>query len=151
MTQRLRTTFFFWKMGHSRPLFSLFSSFQHNCQLQMFDKSLPIRTADLWCRRQPLYRLSHNHWPFFQGNPLPKSIKVTVSKKCFLLLKFHQIILFESANFVFIFIFRCWTGFNLKNIWYFCLKALHSLYLSIYLPNWPPLNLIWSTHRGIQI
>ena len=33
---------FLLKMGHSRPLFSLLSSFQHNWQLQMFDKSLPM-------------------------------------------------------------------------------------------------------------
>ena len=51
------------EMGHSRPLFSLFSSVQYSWQ--MFKKFVDdwIWTADLWCWKQPLYQLSHNHCP----------------------------------------------------------------------------------------
>ena len=38
---------------HSRSLFSLFSSFQSNWYNIIF------RIADLWCRKQPLYQVSH--------------------------------------------------------------------------------------------
>ena len=40
------------KMGHSRPFFSLFSSFQYSWHLTMFNKNFAddgIWTADLWC------------------------------------------------------------------------------------------------------
>ena len=53
-------------MGHSWPLFSLFSSFQYTVDSkQMFNKFADdwIRTADLWYRKRPLYQLSHHHCP----------------------------------------------------------------------------------------
>ena len=43
----------FLKFVHSRSLFSLFSSFQSNWYNIIF------RIADLWCRKQPLYQVSH--------------------------------------------------------------------------------------------
>ena len=49
-------------MGYSRPLSS---SFQYTRQLTFninFDNGW-IRTADLWCWKQQLYQLSHNHCP----------------------------------------------------------------------------------------
>ena len=52
---------FFWffeKSGHSRPLFSLFSSFQY-CWLG----DDWIQTVDLWFRQRQLYQLSHSHCP----------------------------------------------------------------------------------------
>ena len=56
-------------MGHSRPLFSLFSSFQYTVDSkQMFNKYIKnlandwIRIADLEYRKQTLYQLSHNHF-----------------------------------------------------------------------------------------
>ena len=50
-------------MGHFGPLFH-FLSFQYT----MFNKNLAdnwIQTADLWCWKQLLYHLSHNHCPEF--------------------------------------------------------------------------------------
>ena len=49
-------------MGHSRPLFSLFLSFQYTVDSkQMLNKFADdwIRTADLWYRKRPFYQLSH--------------------------------------------------------------------------------------------
>ena len=58
----------FYKMGHYRPLFLLFSSFQYRWQyvntfsLEKFADDC-IRTADLWCRKRPLCQLIHNQCP----------------------------------------------------------------------------------------
>ena len=52
-------------MGQSRPLFSLFSSFQYTVDskqmfnLNNFFADNWIRTMDLWYRKQLLYQLSH--------------------------------------------------------------------------------------------
>ena len=55
------------KMGHSRLLFLYFCLFNKIDRKQMFHKILMMddwsRTADLWCRKRPLYQLSHNHCP----------------------------------------------------------------------------------------
>ena len=59
---------FFKKNGPFPASFSLFSCFQCSWQLTMFNKNFAddwIRTADLWCRKRPLYQLSHNHCPTF--------------------------------------------------------------------------------------
>ena len=48
-------------MGHSRPLFSLFLSFQYKVDSkQMLNIKFSvdwIRTVVLWCRKRPLYQL----------------------------------------------------------------------------------------------
>ena len=55
------------KMGHSRLLFLYFCLFNKIDRKQMFHKILMMddwsRTADLWCRKRPLYQLGHNHFP----------------------------------------------------------------------------------------
>ena len=51
------------KMGQSRPRFSLFTSFQYSKQMLNINFTDDwIRTV-LWCWKQPLYQLSHNHCP----------------------------------------------------------------------------------------
>ena len=55
-------------MGHSRPLFSLLSSFQFslfNTVTELADDW--IRTADLWCQEQRLYQLRHSRCPKSQS------------------------------------------------------------------------------------
>ena len=58
---------FFKKEGHSRPLFIYFVfSIQLIINKQMFNINFANDwswTADLWYRKQPLYQLSHNHFP----------------------------------------------------------------------------------------
>ena len=51
----------FKKMGHYRPLFCLFSSFQQFTVLNFPDDW--IQTVDLWYLKQVLCQLSHNHCP----------------------------------------------------------------------------------------
>ena len=51
------------KMGRSQSLFlnfRLFNTVDNNHMFNMFDW---FWIADLWCRRRPLYQLSHNHYP----------------------------------------------------------------------------------------
>ena len=61
---------FFKKMGHSRPLFHLFSSFpqtvNNNCSTKVADDW--IRTRVLWFRKRPLCQLHHNHCPLVSYN-----------------------------------------------------------------------------------
>ena len=53
---------YFFKMGHSRTLFLYFRLF--DCTIGRYDfAEVWIWTADLWCWKQPLYLLSHNHCP----------------------------------------------------------------------------------------
>ena len=71
----------FLKMGYSRPLVSLFSSFQYSWQHIIYIYIIRfaddwIRTVDLWCRKGPLYQLSHDHCPSF-------TTLVPVSRSCF--------------------------------------------------------------------
>ena len=47
---------FFLKMGHSRPIFFIFV-FPGRFNFA----NVWLQTADLWCRKRPLYQLSHNH------------------------------------------------------------------------------------------
>ena len=61
------------KIGHSRPPFPLFSSFQCSWQYT-FNINIAddwIRTADPWSQKQPLYQLSHTTALLF---PLKKAI-----------------------------------------------------------------------------
>ena len=51
------------KMGHSRPLFIYFVFLIHSWQYIIIQQYNWIRTTDLWYRKQPLYHLSHNHFP----------------------------------------------------------------------------------------
>ena len=53
----MRLTIIFKKLGHSRPIFSLFSSFS----IQLI---VNINFADYWIRTagRPLYQLRHNHF-----------------------------------------------------------------------------------------
>ena len=56
----------FLKIGHSRPLFSLFSSFLQTVNSKYMFKKVAddwIRTRVLWYRKQPLCQLRHNHCP----------------------------------------------------------------------------------------
>ena len=60
------TVLHFFKMGHSRPLFLIFRLFNTVDSKQMVKINFAhdgIRTAYLWCRKQPLCQLSHNHCP----------------------------------------------------------------------------------------
>ena len=53
-------------MGYSRPLFSLFSSFQYSWLLTNVQNKIAddkFRTVDLWRWKQLLYQQSHNHCP----------------------------------------------------------------------------------------
>ena len=53
---------FFYKMGYSWHLFSLFLSFQNSWQQTMFNINFAddgIRTTVLYCRKRPLCQLSH--------------------------------------------------------------------------------------------
>ena len=52
-------------MGHSRTLFLYFHLFYlYNCTMGRLNfADVGIRTADLWCRKRPLYQLSHHHCP----------------------------------------------------------------------------------------
>ena len=54
--------FFKWAIS---GIFSLFSAFQYSWQFVDYIKFTNdwIRTTGRWCRRQPLYQLSHNHSP----------------------------------------------------------------------------------------
>ena len=55
------------KLGHFRPLFAIFTSFQQ-LTVNMFIINLAnewIRTAELWYWKRPLCQLSHNHFPRF--------------------------------------------------------------------------------------
>ena len=62
-----RNCSFFWG-GHFRSLFLYFRLFntvyseKNKCPLQKVADEW-IRTADIWCRKWPLYQLSHNHCP----------------------------------------------------------------------------------------
>ena len=52
--------------GPSRPLFSLFSSYQYSWQYTNVKYKFPndwIRTSDLWYFKRPLYQLGHHHCP----------------------------------------------------------------------------------------
>ena len=56
------------KVGHSRPLFIYFCLFNtvDSKQVNIFNINFAddwIWTADLWYWKQPLYQLSHNHFP----------------------------------------------------------------------------------------
>ena len=60
--------YFLKKIGHSRPLLTLFSSFQYCYSKKMFIINFAydwIWTADLWCW-EPLYQLSHKLWHVFK-------------------------------------------------------------------------------------
>ena len=65
----------FFKLGHSRPLFSLFSSFQ---QLTVIKSISPIfadgKIEDLQCWNQLLYQLSHSNFP--------TSLNILVNASC---------------------------------------------------------------------
>ena len=65
---KVRSHIYFSKktLGLSRPLSSLFSSFQQSFLIQLIETKFAdgwIRIADLWCLKQPLYQLSHSHCP----------------------------------------------------------------------------------------
>ena len=49
-------------MGHYLPLFLYFRLFKTVDSKQKFTIDW-IRTVNLWCRKRPLYQLSHNHCP----------------------------------------------------------------------------------------
>ena len=54
----------FFQDGPFPASFSLFSSFPFQCTIGRFNfADVGIQTADLWCRKQPLYQLSHHHCP----------------------------------------------------------------------------------------
>ena len=56
-------------MGHSRPLFLYFHLFNTVDSKQMFNLNFAddwIRNAALWCCKQLLYQLIHNHCPYFK-------------------------------------------------------------------------------------
>ena len=52
-------------MADSRPLFIFVFSLQLTVNKYIISKFADdlIRTADLWCRKRPPYKLSHNHCP----------------------------------------------------------------------------------------
>ena len=54
-------------MGHSRPIFPLFTSLQQLRKIkEMFFLKIAdcwIRTRVPWCRKRPLCQLFHNHCP----------------------------------------------------------------------------------------
>ena len=66
--------FFKWTIpGHYFLYFRLFNTVDSK---QMFNKKFAedqIRTADLWCRKQPLYQPIHNHCPKVQPSHREKS------------------------------------------------------------------------------
>ena len=49
-------------MGHSQSLFLYFCLFYCKIDRQNF-ADVWIQTVDLWCQKQRLYQLSHNHCP----------------------------------------------------------------------------------------
>ena len=70
----------FLKMGHSRPLY--FRLFNTVLIQWIVNKIVDVRiqTSDLWCRKQPLYQLSPNHWP--PANFLHRHLFHPLNEKC---------------------------------------------------------------------
>ena len=93
-------------MRHSRPLFRYFRIFDSVDSKQMFNIKFArelIRTVDLWCQKQPLYQLGHNHCPpniFFKASemtilfrlPSPvKRVKVNLRAKIHSEARLHKL------------------------------------------------------------
>ena len=80
----MTSNFMFFLMGHSRPLFHLFSSFlqtvNNNCSIKVVDDW--IRTQVLWYRKRPRCQLCYNHSPHVIGSRFSK-IQQRIS--CFIL------------------------------------------------------------------
>ena len=53
----------FFKIGPFPASFFFFTSFQCSWMVHLNFANDLIRTADLWCRKRPLYQLRHNHFP----------------------------------------------------------------------------------------
>ena len=56
------------KLGHSRPHYSVYSSFQYSSKVQLIVNKITsdwIRTVDLSYRKRPLNQLCHNHCPIY--------------------------------------------------------------------------------------
>ena len=59
-----KVVFYLNKMGHSRPLILYYRLFKTVDRKQKFFVKFAndlIQTAELWCRKKPLYQLVHNH------------------------------------------------------------------------------------------
>ena len=59
----------FLKLGHSRPLFCLFSALRWYRWQRITLANDWIRTADLWCRKRPLYQLCHTQSQCSEKSP----------------------------------------------------------------------------------
>ena len=85
--------YFLKKIGHSRPLLTLFSSFQYCYSKKMFIINFAfgwIWTVDLWCWEQPLYQLSHKDWRVFK----PSLVKEPCAPKiCLIVCAWNSVLL----------------------------------------------------------